>query len=106
MRKPGDVFSTLYRIELLALPLQNPTFYEEYPDVWMPECFADACCHRYPTPPQAGALIGVGRSAIISWTLKHGLSAEILPSGRYRIRRKAFLSWLKQRGMKVTEVVP
>jgi hypothetical protein len=44
--------------------------------------------------------------AVINWIRRHGLSAETLPSGRYRISREEFLSWLKQRGMKVTEVVP
>jgi excisionase family DNA binding protein len=55
-------------------------------------------------PPQAGALIRVGRTAIINWIRRHGLPAETLPSGRYRISREEFLSWVKQRGIGVPEV--
>jgi excisionase family DNA binding protein len=59
---------------------------------------------NYLSPPQAGALIQVGRMAIINWIHRHGLPAEILPSGHYRIPREEFLSWAKRRGIKLKEV--
>ena len=48
----------------------------------------------------------IGRTAIINWIRRHSLPAEPMASSRYRISREECLSWLKQRGMKVTEVVP
>jgi hypothetical protein len=35
-KEAWDAFSPRYQIELLALLLQNPTLYKEYPDVWVP----------------------------------------------------------------------
>jgi hypothetical protein len=60
----------------------------------------------YPTPPKAGALIGVGRSAINSWILRHGLAAEILPHRSLPDSPRGVPLPLKRGGMKVTEVVP
>jgi len=60
--------------------------------------------NEFLTSTKAGNLVGVDASTIIEWIEKRGLPSLTLPSGRYRIDKKKFVEWLREKGCKLEEV--